>query len=455
MILKILIVALGLTLSTYLFKKAAGTLSITKLNIISYTFYLFILQTYIGASLVFLGDKKHYTINYLINEETIPFTFLFVLLTSILLPLMIIITHKVLKTDIKEVYNNYLEKNVTIENEKIIFYIVVSIASLCILMMVLLFFKIGYVPLLKLIHAEAGFNFKTERIIISKTVIINEYIKNILILSFIPVLSYIAFAYAFITKKTRWRAIFIALFISSIFVKTYDFSKAPIVFYLFVFVIIYIFMNNGIKRIYMYAMTIGFAGIIALMYILTGGGVSLDIHNGPISRVIFTQVGTLMYHLDLFPDSVPFLMGRSMSSTITKLMGLNLVHLRSSKIVMAFYGSQHVYEGIAGVMNAFFIGEAYANFGVIGIILSIVYVGILFGLVYYVFAKKIKKSILNVVLFAILTQNLAYSTQGGFFDFIYNSNLILIILLFIFIQYLSKFIYNYTVKKKNNIKEIK
>jgi len=37
MILKILLVAFGLTLSTYLFKKAAGTLSIRKLN----TFYAY------------------------------------------------------------------------------------------------------------------------------------------------------------------------------------------------------------------------------------------------------------------------------------------------------------------------------------------------------------------------------------------------------------------------------
>ncbi len=443
MILKILLVAFGLTLSTYLFKKAAGTLSIRKLNIISYTFYLFVLQTYIGASLVFLGDRKHYTMNYILHDKTISTTFFFVFLTAILLPLMIIATHKLLRVDMEEVYNGYLEKDTQVDHEKIIFYIVLLIASVCVLMMILLLIKIGYIPLIKLLHAEAGFNFKTERIIISNTVIINQYVKNILILSFIPVTSYISFAYAITTKKIRWIVLFIVLFGSSLIVKTYNFAKTPVVFYLFTFIILYILINNGIKRLYMYIVVGGLSGIIALMYKVTGYVLTLSIHDGPISRIIFTQVGTLIYHFDLFPNSFPFLMGRSMGGTITNLLGLNLPHIRSAKIVMAFYGSRNVFDGIAGVMNAFFIGEAYANFGVIGVLTSIAYMGILFGLIYYIFAKKIRKSALSVALFAILTSDLAYATQGGFFDFIYSSNIILIILLFVFINYSSKYLYKF------------
>ena len=45
----------GLLLSLFLFQKAAGTIHIGKINIISFTMYLFLLQTYIGASLV---DRK-------------------------------------------------------------------------------------------------------------------------------------------------------------------------------------------------------------------------------------------------------------------------------------------------------------------------------------------------------------------------------------------------------------
>lgn len=448
MILKILIVAMGLTISTYLFKKAAGTLSIRKLNLISYTFYLFVLQTYIGTSLVFLGDRKHYTMSYILHEESIPLTFFFVLLTAILFPLVMIITHKVLGVKMDVVYDSYLKKETTVGNEEVNFYIIAAISSVCILMMILLFMKLGYIPLFKLIHPGEGFNFNTERIIISNTVIINEYVKNILVLSFIPIMSYIAFTYTIITKKVRWGVLFAVLFVSSIFVKTYNFAKTPVVFYLFTFILIYIFLNNGIKKIYMYSVIIGLGLIIILMYKMTGFSLMFSIHSGPIGRTIFTQVGTLIYHFDLFPTSVPFLMCRSLGGAALRLIAPGLVHVRSAKVVMAFYGSRHVYDGIAGVMNAFFIGEAYANFGSIGVIFSIIYMGVLFGGIYYIFTKKLRKNALNLVLFAILTSDLVTATQGGFFDFIYSANLILIVLLFIFINYTSKFIVRYIDRKK-------
>jgi len=103
---------------------------------------------------------------------------------------------------------------------------------------------------------------------------------------------------------------------------------------------------------------------------------------------------------------------------------------------MAFYGSRSVYEGTAGVMNALFIGEAYANFGAIGLLLSIVYISLLFGMIYYLFTKKFRKTALNVALFGILTSELASITQGGFFDFIYSANIIIIVLLFIMEDFL-------------------
>ncbi|MFR1707586.1 MAG: O-antigen polymerase [Clostridium sp.] len=448
MALKILIVALGLTLSTYLFKKAAGTLSIRKLNLISYTFYLFILQTYIGTSLVFLGDREHYTINYILNNNTIPRTFFYVLLTAMLFPLIIVMLYKIFKIDMDDIYNNYLSDKTRTDNEQIVFYIVLGISSISIILMIMLFAKIGYVPLLKMVFAEPGFNFKTARINISNVTIIHQYVKNILVLSLIPVFSYISFVYAYTTKKLRWILLFITLLICSVFTKTYNFAKTPVIFYLFTFVIIYIMLNNGIKRKYLYII-IGFlGGLILVFYKVMGYVLEFSIHTGPISRVIFTQAGTLMYHFDFFPGHFPFLMGRSLASTILKVIGSNLTPLRSAKLIMAFYGSRSVYEGTAGVMNSLFIGEAYANFGTIGVILSIIYVAVLFGVIYYLFTKKFRKTALNVALFGILTSELASITQGGFFDFVYNANILVIILLFIFISYSSKWISLYLEKRK-------
>lgn len=449
MTLKILLVTLGLTISTYLFKKAAGTLSIRKLNLISYTFYLFILQTYIGTSLVFLGDKQHYTINYILNNDTIPRTFFYVLLTAILFPSVIIILYKILKIDVRDSYSEYLKCDTNIDNEKLVFYIVLVFSSFSIILMILLFIKIGYIPLFKMIFTEQGFNFKTARINISNITIIHQYVKNILILSLIPVFSYISFVYAYKTRKIKWVLLFVTLAICSILTKTYNFAKTPVIFYLFTFVIVFVMLNDGIKRYFLYII-IGFlSGLIILFYKVMGYVLEFSIHTGPISRLIFTQAGTLMYHFDFFPNHFPFLMGRSFSGTMLRILGSDLTPLRSAKLIMAFYGSRSVFEGTAGVMNALFIGEAYANFGSIGVLLSIVYVAILFGIIYYLFTKKLRKTALNVALFGILTGELASITQGGFFDFIYNANIIIIVLLFIFINYLSKYICIYLKNRRS------
>lgn len=438
MILRILIVALGLTFSTYFFRKAAGTLNVRKLNLISYTYYLFILQTYIGTSLVFLGNRGHYTLKYVIHETSIDKTFYYVLLTAILFPLVIILVYKILKVDMNSIYSSYLGRETDIENERAVFYIISFIAMVCMALMILLFIKIGYVPLFKIFFAESGFNFKTERIKVAQISIINQYVRNILVLSLIPVLSFIAFTYAYKTKKMRWIILFGALLISSICTKTYNFAKTPIIFYLFTLVIVYIILNNGIKRRYFYGILAVLGMMIFLLYRVMGVKVELSLYNGPIGRTLFTQAGTLIYHFDFFPISFPFLMGRSFSSSILGVLGSNMTSVRSAKIIMSYYGSRSVYEGIAGVMNSLFIGEAYANFGAIGVMISIIYVALLFGIILWLFTSKFKKSALNVALLGVLTSELANTTQGGFFDFVYNANMIVIVIMFIFVNYASK-----------------
>lgn len=438
MILNILMVALGLTLSTYFFRKAAGTLSVRKLNLISYTYYLFVLQTYIGTSLVFLGDRGHYTLKYILHDASINKTFYFVLLTAILFPLVIILVYKILKVDMNIIYDEYLSGDVDVDGEEVVFYSILVVAVVSITLMGLLFYKIGYIPFFKMFFAQPEFNFMTERIKISNINLINQYVKNILVLSFMPVLSYISFVYAYTTRRIRWILLFGVMFVCSIFTKTYNFAKTPVVFYMFTFVLIYIIINNGIKRRYLYLIAGILGGIIILLYKVLGYKLELSIYNGPMGRILFTQAGTLIYHFDFFPEHFPFLQGRSLGGLLLRLLGSNMTTLRSAKVVMSFYGSRSVYDGTAGVMNAFFIGEAYANFGYIGVVLSIVYVALLFSIILYLFTKKFKKSALNVALLGILTSELTNITHGGFFDYIYNANLIIIILLFIIISYFSK-----------------
>ncbi len=233
------------------------------------------------------------------------------------------------------------------------------------------------------------------------------------------------------------------LFIASIFLKTYNYAKTPVVFYIFVFILINIVIEGSIPIRKLLTVLVLCVFIILLMYIKIGYDFNkgLDIYNGPIGRTIFTQVGTLFLHVDLFPYYIPYLGGRSFSPTILKLFLGGVSQFRSGRVVMNFYSPEKVVGGTAGVMNSLFIGEAYANFGTIGVLSSVLYIGVLLSIILIIFVK-IKKTPINIVIYVTITSILASASQGGFIDFVYNFNIIFItvtlILISLFAKYMDK-----------------
>ncbi|MDU7337021.1 MAG: oligosaccharide repeat unit polymerase [Clostridium sp.] len=433
MIWKELVVVLGLIISLILFHKASATLNVGKINLLSYIMYLFLLQTYIGAALVYLGDRNHYTMKYITVSDSYDLMFYSVLLSAILFPLTIILLYRCFHVDIQQRYKSYLKKTVEVKHEQLAFYVLSGIGFICCVLLLLYIIKIGYFPLLRLVRTPAGFEFGVERQRISQIVIINSYVKNLLLGLFLPLLSYISFAYAVVLKKFWWWALTAVLVGSSIVSATINFEKSPVLFYLFVLLLILMYERGGISR----RTVFGFGAVMALFVVFIYGrmGYSFtsgdsNFYNGPIGRTIFTQVGTLTMHFDLFPTIFPFLGGRSFSPTAMQLLGIEGGHVRSAKLVMDFYGSEKVYDGTGGVMNAFYIGEAYANFGFWGMVLSIVYMGVLLGLLFYAFTR-LRKTPYQLALTAMLTSRLALTTQGGFVDFIYNFQVYVLLFLLV------------------------
>lgn len=431
-ITKILTILIIFSLSTYLFYKAAGTLAINELNLISFTYYIFFLQTFIGISFVYLGFNQHYLVQKVIDPYNWDKTFFLVSFAAVGLPLSMNIVSRFFKKDIKYEYHRYVNADIHIKEDKnIIFYCTLLLGIIFLAFTIQMFHIIGHIPLLDMIFERKVDLYATRRIQISRGYTGNIYIRNIIILNLLPALSYLAFTYAKITKTWKWRILFLTLFITSLFVKTYDYAKAPVVFYLIPFVLITIVLNKGIKRKTMLYLGATAFLLIVLMYLITGGGLGsgLDIYNGPIARTIFSPVGALILHVDLFPDYLPYLEGRSLASTLLKIIPGEMEHFRSAKVVMNFYNPTGVYDGESGVMNALFLGEAYGNFGILGALFSVIYIGILLQFVYLIFLK-IKKTPINLAFYATITSTLVLTLNGGFVDYIYNIQLFATIIMF-------------------------
>lgn len=431
-----LITAVSLIFCIYFFQKAAGTLHVGRLNLLSISFYLFLAQVFVGAALIMLGFDQHYTLRRLINRvPSITTTYFVAMVTAVVWPACMWLCMKMFRLDPKTCYSAYLKKPIKKPESSLTYWIVLAASVLCLGLLAAYLYKIGYIPLLKLFIRSSDFSFATERINISNLYIINVYVRNVLILMAIPVISYISFAYALATRKTRWIVLSLVLFTASVVTKTYNFEKTPIVFHLMVYVLILIYYKGGIKTKWMIPILGMGVVLILAAYTLTSDVSQHSLYNGVGGRLLFSQVGALTYNFDAFPNTFPFLMGRSFSPALLKLFGADPdLSLRSARLMMEFYASQGIYEGVSGVMNSFYIGEAYANFGWLGAVFSVAWTAfVLSGM--FALILKLRKTPVTLVLGAYFSIYVAMTAQGGFVDFIYNISWIVVISGLLLLEY--------------------
>lgn len=423
-----------------LFKKSAGTLNPCKINIISLGFYFILVQTVLGALLTSLGYTKHYTYLRLLEPDKYAHMgIIYAMIIVVLFPMVSFFLLKIFRVNSTQEYNQYLKKMTTVEYSDRYYIIMLGATVFCTIFFIVLLHKIGYIPIVELLF-NRKMDFLSERSQNVALIIMGrEQVKNICVLYGIPVLSYISFSFALATKELKWKILCGLLLLESIIVKTYDFSKSPLILYIAILVLILIYSKGKIS--YKFAAIVGGSGIglLIIAYRLLGYSASFfDIYNGILGRTIFTQFGTLCMHLEGFSQYIDFLHGRSLYPTVLRLIGVDPnLHIRSSQIIMDLYNPEGVYDGNAGVMNTLFVGEAYANWGHIGAIFSIIWVALIITVVFVLFLK-LKKTPISIAFFAVITQQLACCIQGGFIDFIYNSSIYMTFLLLIILYFLPR-----------------
>lgn len=418
-----MISAFSLIMCVYFFRRAAGGLHIGRLNLLSISFYLFAAQVFAGVVLIVLGFDQHYTMRVLISRDsTVTTTYYVVMAVSALWPACMLLFLKLFRIAPQKEYRVYLDKPVQNGDSRFAFWAVMACSAVCIGLLAVLLVKIGYIPLLMLVHHPADFSFALARIEINSIFVINMYVRNILVLLAVPALSYVAFAFALTTRKWKWMALAAVLIVASVITKTFNFEKTPVVFHMLVYVLILVYYKGGIKLKWILPLLGVGAAIVLAFYAIMTQGVQHDLYNGVGGRLLFSQVGALSYNFDAFPSEFPYLMGRSFAPTILKLIGIDPeLHLRSARLIMEFYFPWNVYDGVAGVMNSFYIGEAYANYGWVGAAFSVVWTAfVLSGL--YALTLKMRKTPVTLVFAAYFGVFAPLTTQGGFMDFVYNSS---------------------------------
>lgn len=450
--MKYIIAIIVVGISIYLFKKASGTLKINLINISGFAFYSLMIFEFIGVILVYWGFRDQYLIAKITNDNTITTTYWVMAYTMIVLPITIIITNRYIFKihDVNKIYVNNIKEETILEDKKTrdrIFVLVILALIVCFIATIYVFYCIGYIPLLK--YFDGNFDFSTARISSGRNFAGNQYIKNIIMLGITPILSHIAYIYMRLTKEKKWTILFIISFIMNIFIKTYDFSKAPIIYYICYFVIIEVMLGKTFrfKKLLPYMVTTICLIVIFYTVIMGYEGSFISLSNGPMARVLITQAGTLFLHFDTFPNKVDYLNGHSFPKIAKILLGEGEYGVRSGRVLMEFHNEEAVKNGTAGVMSSAFIGEAYANFGIIGVIVMPIIVGLIFSAIFCIYLKS-KKSPLNIILYLECFIIFTGALQGGIVEFFYNVQFYITLIVIFGIKILS----NEKVNKK--IKDI-
>ena len=94
-VLRLVIVLAVFVVSTTLFYFAAGTLSLRKMNLISISYYCYMVMAYVGSSMVFLGYREHYLMAKIAVSSIFDQGYGYVALLGLLFPLVILLANRI------------------------------------------------------------------------------------------------------------------------------------------------------------------------------------------------------------------------------------------------------------------------------------------------------------------------------------------------------------------------
>ncbi|QNG60238.1 oligosaccharide repeat unit polymerase [Bacillus sp. PAMC26568] len=421
-------------LSTYLFKKVAGSLSLTKPNMVSIMYYYsLLLSSFIGSLLIVLKIDGNYMIDRLTNDDYRVIGFFWICYIMIILPLTMLVVSQLVGFHAEKEFHSYLTKPVDLifKNSNDFFILFLGLSLLSIMSIVYTMLALDKIPIIEMFRGASDLG--KLRIEASHNFGGNMWVKNIFAVGLTPILALIAYGYTYVTNQRRWRILFIVLFAGALFMSVYDLQKAPILFFILMFVLVNIFIGR-LKLTWKLVFTLGGTAVvlIILLYVFVQNVTSLDqflsYKSGPIGRIILSQIAPFYLHLDLFGQQIDFLNGKSLPGIALSLYDIDQV--RSARMVMGHYFPERVEEGTAGVLNTLYAGEAYANFGYLGILFGTIYIGIVIQLVYITFIRLPKHPVV-ITLFVFFTVNFPRVVVGGFTDFLFNPFWIFISVVFL------------------------
>jgi len=222
--------------------------------------------------------------------------------------------------------------------------------------------------------------------------------------------TYISFIFASLKKTWKWKITFFFFFFLTLSVVSIPGTKGRILFIFIQLILIKFFLDyrkwklsiKKIKKLYFKHIVIGLLIFISISFILFGYFTENPflVMNAISKRVFLDQIAGIYHILNLYPDQLNFLYGKGFSNPggILPYEPVFVSHQIASYLFPLSVRSKTFLS-----MSTIFYGEAYANFGWIGVITFLFIVGIIIQVINVFFIRHFRKNAITLSVYVILT----------------------------------------------------
>lgn len=418
-----LFAVLVLSLSTIAFRHCAGTLSIKYLNVISVSFYLFLIYQVIGAVLIGIRIiNDNWWVSRAHNQNSILIDFYGTLLSLLMVAIFLMIFQRLLKCKPSGEFKNLYQmpmSTVTSRNDKAVIIIVIIVSVINFIMLGYLLYKTPQIPLLYVFNSDSAYLAYLRRQATANSGIL-LIILNIFGRWISPLTTLILFNYLLLNKSKVNKILFGFSLTTTIMFLIYNLNKGPVLWIIIMLFVCYSIYNKRIKYAKMIGIFIMILILIFTMYttIMQKSGFN-EVKDAIIQRIFIAQhVGTILT-FDLFPTYHDYLGGYNYLPFGSHYIDLTLDDKSYGVLLEREYNTYAYNQGVVGYLCSSYIADAYANFGFIGVAIANIVVALWLAIV-FVISNRIRYHPISLALIVFLMFHIPRMMNDSFKAFVYN-----------------------------------
>ena len=286
------------------------------------------------------------------------------------------------------------------------------------------FWTMGYIPLLKIFEstgtALAVYRSETKFEFQGLSFIRDLFFKGLSQIAALYVFSvYISYKKGIFVKLSLLTSI-ILVFLST----TSNLEKAGFLFFIISMFSLYAFKGQKISGFGIFAGAMFLFVLLVIAYIATFGD---HVHTAYLvseisGRIFIAQVAGVFMTISAFPDKIPFV-GLDGIGVLANMFGF-VQSEGAPRLVMSYFWPKEVDLGILGFMSSYFPAEAYGNFGLPGVLVAPVIVGVVTAAYFAIFVR-LRNPHIGTACIVYIIFNLPFTSNFSYFY--YSPGLLLLV----------------------------